>query len=120
MPELEDFQSRSFRFACDVVRFYMKLARMPAVPAQVARQILDAGTSVGANLEEAKGAQTRRDTTNKFSVALKEARETRYWLRLITATDLVPEPLARGLLKESNELVAISHSRAEEPEPGNG
>jgi four helix bundle protein len=50
----------------------------------MARQVLKSGTSIGANLEEANGAQTRGDKATKFSIALKEARETLYWLRLAT------------------------------------
>ncbi len=66
-----------------------------------------AGTSIGANLEEAKGAQTRRDVTAKFSVALKEARETAYWLRLFDATSMGPPGLTAPLIAEAEELVAI-------------
>jgi four helix bundle protein len=58
-------------------------------------------------LEEAHGAQTRRDKANKFSIALKEARETLYWLRLLPATGLVELNLVGPLAGEANELVAI-------------
>jgi four helix bundle protein len=58
-------------------------------------------------LEEGKGAPTRKDVANKFSVALKEARETAYWLKLLAATDLVPESLTRPVRDEANELIAI-------------
>jgi four helix bundle protein len=85
----------------------MKLAKQPGFPTHLARQVLRAGTSVGANLEEAKGAQTRRDMTAKFSIALKEARETAYWLRLLQATKLAAPALLNPLLSEANELVAI-------------
>jgi four helix bundle protein len=73
----------------------------------VARQLLRSGTSVGANLEEAAGAQSRRDLTSKFSIAFKEARETRYWLRLIAATEPSLTKLLSPVLNESNQLVAI-------------
>jgi len=62
---------------------------------------------VGANLEEAKAAQSRRDLVSKFSIALKEAREAHYWLRLITATRLAPIELTDSIQKETNELCAI-------------
>ncbi|HEX6322183.1 MAG TPA: four helix bundle protein [Vicinamibacterales bacterium] len=75
-----DFQTRSFEFACEIVRFYRVISRRPEVPLPIARQLLRAGCSVGANLEEEKSAQSRRDLVSKFSIALKESRETQYWL----------------------------------------
>ncbi|MGE5836301.1 MAG: four helix bundle protein [Acidobacteriota bacterium] len=104
-PQSTDFRERSFTFACDVVRLYQVLEK--TVPTTLARQVLRAGTSIGANLEEAKVAQSRRDLISKFSIALKEARETSYWLRLLAATELAtPEALA-ACLHEANQLVAI-------------
>jgi four helix bundle protein len=104
---LEPFHVRGFRFSCAIVRLYTKLAKLPDVPPYLARQVLSSGTSIGANLEEAKGAQTRRDVAAKFSIALKEARETAYWLRLLKATALAPDELLQPLLMEAAELVAI-------------
>jgi four helix bundle protein len=69
--------------------------------------LLDAGTSVGANAEEAKAAYSRRDFASKNSIVLREARESRYWLRLIAAQNLAPADLLGPLLDESNELIAI-------------
>jgi four helix bundle protein len=103
----ESYQSRSFRFACAIVRAYMKLAKLHDVPPHISRQLLRCGTAIGANLEEYKAAQSRRDAAAKTSIALKEARETRYWLRLLLATDLAPASLLNPLLAEAGELVAI-------------
>jgi four helix bundle protein len=103
----EPFHLRGFRFSCAIVRLYTKLAKLSDVPPYLARQVLSSGTSIGANLEEAKGAQTHRDVAAKFSIALKEARETAYWLRLLTATNLAPRDLLQPLLDESGEMVAI-------------
>jgi four helix bundle protein len=100
-----DFCPRSFAFACDIVRLYRALEK--AVPPALARQVLRSGTSIGANLEEAKVAQSRRDLTAKFSIALKEARETSYWLRLLTATSLARPDTVGPCLREANELVSI-------------
>ena len=107
MTPLESFQSRSFRFSCAIVRAYMKLAKQPDLPAHLARQVLRSGTAIGANLEEHKAAQTRKDAAAKVSIALKEARETTYWLRLLLATQLAPSTLIEPLLQEAGELVAI-------------
>ena len=107
LPTPEPFHLRGFRFSCAIVRLYTKLAKLPNVPPYLVRQVLRSGTSIGANLEEGKGAQTRRDIAAKFSIALKEARETAYWLRLLQATDLAPANLLQPLMAEAGELVAI-------------
>jgi four helix bundle protein len=99
----------------------MKLARLPELPPHLARQVLRAGTSIGANLEEQKGAQSRPDARTKVSIALKEARETNYWLRLILATELAPASLLQPLIQESGELIAIltvTRLRLSEPAKG--
>ena len=103
----EPFDERAFRFGCTIVRFYLTICRVPAIPPHLARQVLAAGTSIGANLAEAKASQSRRDTTAKFSIALKESRETVYWLRLFLETGLIARPTAAPLLQEANELVSI-------------
>ncbi|HET6955862.1 MAG TPA: four helix bundle protein [Vicinamibacterales bacterium] len=102
-----DLAERTFRFACAIVRFCRKLAQEPGVSRHIAWQLADAGTSIAANYEEAKAAYSRRDFTAKSSIVLKEARESRMWLRLIQAESLAPIDDVRPLLNEANELVAI-------------
>ncbi len=108
MPTLpEPFHTRGFRFGCAIVRLYLAIYRLPRIPAHLARQVLASGTSIEANLEEAKGCQSRRDIAAKFSIALKEARKTVYWLRLLCATELIDQQTIAPLLREANELVSI-------------
>ena len=76
-------------------------------PRRVAYQLLDAGTSVAANLEEAVAGQSRRDFTAKVGIALKEARETRFWLRLLAACYDDLRPAVGPLAAEATELIAI-------------
>ncbi len=73
----------------------------------LANQLLRSGTSIGANVEEAQAAQSRADFLNKLSIARKEARETHYWLRLLSTTDLVSAPRLTDLVDEADQLVAI-------------
>ena len=80
---------------------------MKTVPYSIARQVLKSGTSIGANLEEAKPAESRKDLISKFSIALKEARETQYWLRLIIAAGLADSSVVAAALQEATEFVAI-------------
>src|SRR6266404_1270578 len=70
-------------------------------------QVLRAGTSIGANVEEALAGVSRRDFVAKMAVASKEARETNYWLRLLRDSNIVPTARMSPLLDESLELVRI-------------
>jgi four helix bundle protein len=69
--------------------------------------LLDAGTSIGANTEEATAAYTRREFAAKNSIVLRECRESVYWLRLILATQLAPAARVEPLRREADELTAI-------------
>ncbi len=102
-----DFAPRTFAFACQIVHLYQTLNNIPRFPPGIARQILHSGTSIGANVEEARAPSSRRDLTARFAIALREARETKYWLRLIRATDLAPASATEDALREADELVAI-------------
>jgi four helix bundle protein len=101
-----DIRERAFDFACEIVRFSRKLAQDPTCR-HIAHQLIDAGTSVGANTAEAKSAYSRREFAAKNSIALKEARESAFWLRLIVACNLSTDPVAERLLKEAGELTGI-------------
>lgn len=75
-------QAKSYAFAVRIVRLYQYLTgeRREYV---LSRQVLRCGTSIGANIEEAIGGQSRADFIAKLAIAYKEARETSYWLRLL-------------------------------------
>ena len=74
----------------------------------LSKQVLRSGTSIGANVEEANQAQSRRDFIHKLSIALKEATETNYWLRLLRDTKLIDESLAESLIGDCRQLERIS------------
>jgi four helix bundle protein len=102
-----DLCERTFLFSRDVVAFCLAFSQGPGAHRQIAGQLLRAGTSVGANAEEAKAAYTRREFACKNSLVLREARESRFWLRLIVATQLASVEQIESLLAEANELVGI-------------
>jgi four helix bundle protein len=102
-----EIQQRAFTFACRIVKLYQFLAKHEKNGEIIGRQVLRSGTSIGANLEEAKAAQSKPDFISKCNIALKEARETDYWLRILMDTEVVPAGKLRPLANESNELVAI-------------
>ncbi len=102
-----DICVRSFSFACEVVRLSDRLLRRCGVCRLLAEQLAAAGTSVGANVEEAQAGQTKPDFIAKTCVALKEARESFFWLRLIEATVKPMQEEIRPLRAEASQLVAI-------------
>ena len=101
-----DLPERTFAFARRVVVLCRDLERDGGVSWILIRQLLRAGTSIGANIEEAQASQSRADYAAKCSIACKEARETHYWLRLIAECEPGDERL-RELIDESDQLVAI-------------
>jgi four helix bundle protein len=73
----------------------------------IASQMVRSGTSPAPNYEEGRSAESRRDFVHKLSIALKELRESRYWLKLIVRTELLPEPKVAEILDESDQLCRI-------------
>jgi four helix bundle protein len=90
-----------------IVKLCRYLEEKPGVRRTLANQLLRAGTSIGANIEEAVAGQSRADFINKNAIGLKEARETHYWLRLIVAAEVLPERLVSKLRAEAEELMKI-------------
>lgn len=101
-----DIRGRSYDFARRVVKLIRALPHDVASVA-IARQLARSGTSVGANVEEAQGAHSRREFAFKMNIARKEARETLYWLRLLRDTDTLPADRLDGIVQESDEIVRI-------------
>ncbi|PWW29183.1 MULTISPECIES: four helix bundle protein [unclassified Chryseobacterium] len=80
-------QIKTFDFALRIIQFYTECKSQNEFI--LSKQILRSGTSIGANVEEAIAAQSKKDFISKLSIANKEARETRYWLRLYNSSNLV-------------------------------
>ena len=105
--KLKDIKERTFAFALAVIRFVQKLDDRSGVCKILGRQLLRSGTSVGANVEEAQAGQSRADFNSKYAIALKEARETIYWLRLLNESGLSPRQDCDVLLQEADEISRI-------------
>ena len=106
-PHPPDLRERVFEFVCRVVLFCRELSKEPGTVRQIAWQLADAASSAGANLEEAKAAYSRRDFAAKNAIALKEMRETLYWLRVIVKCNLAKPEIVQPLLVEADELTAM-------------
>lgn len=102
-----DIKERSFEFAVRVVNLCRELDRKPGASRTLASQLLRSGTSIGANVEEANGSQSKADFVAKMYIACKESRETHYWLRLLAASNLMSSEHLSSITDESNQLVAI-------------
>ena len=97
---------KSFKFGLRILKLYIHL-RKKKVDGGLCSQILDSGTSIGANVEEAVGGSSRKDFINKLQIAYKESRETRYWLRLLKEGEILEKKLADSFLKDCDEIIAI-------------
>jgi four helix bundle protein len=102
----DQLSERMLDFVVAVVKIADSLPKTVA-GRHIAEQFLSAGTSCGANYEEACGAESRSDFIHKMSVVLKELKETRYWLRLITRTEILASTITESTLHECGELCAI-------------
>jgi four helix bundle protein len=91
---------KSFDFSLLIIDLYKILITQKEYV--LSKQLLRSGTSIGANVEEAMAGQTRKDFIAKMSIASKEARETRYWLRLLDKSKLVE-------LDYSSYLISVEH-----------
>jgi len=107
MDKPYEIGERAFQFAAAVVRLCRDLERRDHVSKTLARQLLRSATSVGANVEEAKAGQSRADFISKNAIALKEARETAYWLRLLATTDCRKNDSYNALEREAREIAKI-------------
>ena len=102
-----DITERTFSFAVRIIKLSQQLDKTPGTHRIIANQILRSGTSIGANVEEAQAGQSKADFIAKISISCKEARETLYWLPLLTAAEIIPKSKLQPLKKEADELVAI-------------
>ncbi|MBA3692687.1 MAG: four helix bundle protein [Acidobacteria bacterium] len=109
-PRIKDIRERIFAFAVRIVKLCQYLEKDTKVSKTLIIQLLKAGTSVGANLEEAQAGQSKPDFISKNAISLKEIRAADYWLRLILATNNFEEKVKSGieeLIGESSEIGKI-------------
>ena len=102
----QDIRDRSFALACRVVRASTELPAVPGVR-RIADQLVRSGTSIGANLEEAKAASSKKDFLNYVQISLKECRETKYWLRLCAELGFLSATTAQPLIGHADQVGRI-------------
>jgi four helix bundle protein len=106
MKKKNVIQQKSYEFALRIIQLNQMIIE-DSREYVIAKQILRSGTSIGANIEEAIGAQSRRDFKAKLSISYKEARETHYWLRLLRDAQIISHQLSESMINDCNELLKI-------------
>ena len=99
-------EEKSFAFAVKTVKT-MKEVQKQQHEYDLTRQLIRSGTSIGANVCEAQKAQSPKDFISKLSIASKEAEESRYWIRLLIATEYLEEAVGNELLRDADELIRL-------------
>ena len=99
-------QIKSYAFAVKIVKVHKHLCENKKEYV-LSKQLLRSGTSVGANVEEAIGGQSEKDFFAKLTIAYKEARETHYWVRLLTDTEFITKEESESLLFDIEEILRI-------------
>ena len=94
---------KTFDFALEIIKIY-KFLRFQQKEYVMSKQLLKSGTSIGANAVEADSAQSHKDFIAKMSISLKEANETRYWIRLLLYSDYLYQ---QDILNKTEEIVRI-------------
>lgn len=102
----DPLKEKSFQFSIRIVNLYKHLLA-EYKEYVLSKQVLRSGTSIGANIAEAKQSQSDLDFVSKLSIALKETVESIYWLELLSATNYLTEPQADSLIADCNELKAM-------------
>ena len=97
-------QQKSYEFALIIIALYKQL--LGSGEFVLSKQLLRSGTSIGANVEEALAGQSKRDFAAKMVIALKEARESKYWLRLLRDSDLTNIDVSNEI-ERVEELIRI-------------
>ena len=99
-------QIKTYDFSVRIIKLYQFLVK-DKKEFVLSKQILRCGTSIGANVEEAIGGQSKKDFFAKLSISYKEARETHYWLRLLFDTDYIDKRMKDSLLQDIEEILKI-------------
>jgi four helix bundle protein len=102
----QEFNERLLTYGVRIIKLVESLPRT-LVGKRIGDQLLRSGISIGAHYEEAQAAESRDDFAHKLQIALKELRESNYWLRLLSMSETTSRDRLKDLLDESNQLRAM-------------
>jgi len=106
MKEDNIIKNKSYSFSIKIIKVYQSLTKNKK-EFILSKQLIRSGTSIGANIEEAIGAQSKNDFISKISISYKEARETHYWLQLLTDSHFLNKQQSDTLIYDCEELLKI-------------
>lgn len=106
-PKENILLSKSLAFAVRIMNLNKWFYQNHREIREIATQILKSGTSIGANAEEADSAFSKKEFNSKIGISLKEAKETRYWLRVLYASNYLDEKMFESLLFDTEELIKL-------------
>ena len=99
-------RDKSYNFSLKIIKIYSELTK-DKKEFIISKQLIRSGTSIGANIEEAIGGQSKNDFISKISISYKEARETLYWLHLLTDSNFLNKEQSDTLIYDCEELLRI-------------
>ena len=97
---------KSFDFALRIINLY-KYLKDNKKEFILSKQLLRSGTSIGANVQEALGGQSKKDFISKFSIAYKESLETLYWINLLNKSNFINQNQSSSLINDCEEIIKI-------------
>lgn len=97
---------KSFQFGLRIIKLHLHLVSKK-VEKVLLMQLLRSGTSIGANVEEAMGGSSKKDFIQKLKISYREARETKYWLKLLKHSDILEQNLADSIIADCEEILRI-------------
>ncbi len=101
-----NLEERTLKFSEDLIDF-IKTIKITSINRSIVSQLIRAGTSIGANYCEANGASSKKDFRNKIYICKKEAKETKYWLKLLTKVEINRKNEINKFYKEAQEFILI-------------
>jgi four helix bundle protein len=103
-----EIRARTFTYALRAIKLYQHLQKQKNGAGWIlGKQYLRAATSIGANIEEAQASESRADFIHKLGIAQKEARESLFWLRLLSESEIVAKAKLKSLRQETEELISV-------------
>ncbi len=103
-----DIRERTFEYALRAIKLFQCLQEDKSGAGYIiGKQFLRSATSVGANIQEAQSGESKPDFIHKFSIAQKEARESLYWLKLLSQSGIVANERLKHLIQETEEIIAV-------------
>jgi four helix bundle protein len=108
MEKTFDIRERTFQYALRAIKLYQSLQNgKDSTGWIIAKQFLRSATSIGANIEEAQSGESKADFIHKYSISQKEARESLYWLKLLSASGILDTEMLKPIIKETDEIISI-------------